>query len=451
MFENDQFNDDGDNLEKLLASPIKKKIARSEIFDDESKDGFNNTSKNKINKDKVKRELFKRKNTIDESILFDTKRIKLNTDEKSDTDDDRNVVDDDDGDNNDDFAFDQTKGQVFGQNKRMSSSSNASSSDTIDGGVRRAFKTLTGELIGKNQISINNETFYLLKFLFDNYSKEYYVDAGKYYEMKINNVYEVTLNYEKKKIYIGTYKQCKKGDIAVNVNKYLKETDFDGNDTVSVYVKFKYLFKVLGNHIYKLVYHVFIEDSVKEIECTVNFKKISNTITDYTVTTENDLFKYYFDNVDKIIKLQRIKCNQSSNGFKTFVIQPMTQIETKDDIDLNFDIDKKIFNVSRKNNKYIVTKMVSSINAELNHEERLYVTYQADDCTDVVRATHYANDNFNKGNLKSLEVEFNQLNDMIENNLIRVHIYVVFEAEKNICNILAVTKYDIEENTFSGL
>ncbi|ACO53514.1 lef3 [Euproctis pseudoconspersa nucleopolyhedrovirus] len=346
--------------------------------------------------------------------------------------------------------------------KRRTSLSSLESNDS-NVSFKQNFKTFIGELVNKNMISINNENFYLFKFLFNNNSKEYYGASDQYYSMKLNHTYQVSLNYENKKIYIGTYKECKVKETLVSTKSWLTNEDFDGGDTVSVYAKLKYGFKILDNvDSYKMVFHVNMGDvdTLKEIECTANLKKICNAANGaVTVMSNEDVLLFFNSNKDKVVLLKRIKCHFTNGGYKSLMILPITQIcvENDDKIKINASENNDVTqNVSRLN-KIILTGQVKTINAEIANDERLVVEYQMKNFNEQIKACLFSKHNFGKNsnkinkNLQQLETDINQLNELIENDLIEVQVFVAYDLERKIYTILGITKYEIDSETYDSL
>ncbi|ABY65791.1 late expression factor 3 [Orgyia leucostigma nucleopolyhedrovirus] len=338
----------------------------------------------------------------------------------------------------------------------------------LTGAVKRNFKTFTGELLTKNMISINNETFYLFKFLTENLSKEYYGNAGQYQGMRVNNVYEITLDYRNKKICIGSYKECKNKDNAVRVQRQLCCNNFESGDTVSVYARLKCGFNLLDNDNYKIVLHLLIADddatnvTPKEIECTANLKKFTTAITDCAICTSNDLLAYFNKNEDKILKLQRVKCNQTNAALKSLILLPITQIVVDTKATLSFEPFDDAQNVSRVN-KQIMKGQVATLEAEVvstQNNERVVMSFNVknNDAEDkVIKATYFVNSYNNNGggggqnkSLQYMETNLNQLNELIENDLAHVYIYVTHDSKNNY-NVLGITKHEIDSDTYESL
>ncbi|QWO71608.1 LEF3 [Orgyia pseudotsugata single capsid nuclopolyhedrovirus] len=399
-----------------------------ENCNDDAVDNDNVVEKFELRKPNPKRKLNFNSESDDEDVITETKRLKLNEKTKAPT----------------------KKNEI-------------TASDTA--GVKRNFKTFTGELLTKNMMSINNETYYLFKFLTDNISKEYYGNAGQYQGMRVNRVYEINLDYENKKICIGTYKECKNKDNSVRVQKHLTCSNFDSGDTVSVHARLKCGFKLLDNDNYKIVLHVPMsadEDSAFdvnpiEIECTGNLKKFMAAIRDAEIVDGAELLAYFNENIDKTLKLQRVKCNQTNGALKSLMVLSITQINVDADTNMSFGVSVDARNVSRMN-KQILKGHVATLQAEIvtsQNNERVVMSFNLKNTHEddkMIRASFFNNSygNNHPKNLHILEANLNQLNELIENNFAHAYIYVTHD-NKNNYNVLGITKHDIESNLYESL
>ncbi|ADB84404.1 late expression factor 3 [Apocheima cinerarium nucleopolyhedrovirus] len=346
--------------------------------------------------------------------------------------------------------------------RSMSVSSNSSSS----GAVRRGISTIKGLLISKNTMSINNEPFYLFKFLVNNVNKNYYGDAGQYHSMKEDQFYEVVLDYVNKKICIGTFTKCANTENVVEVKKWLNLENFEANDNVSVYAKFKFGFKLIDNNTYKMIFHILVGNSldsaeIKEIECTTNFDKVVEVFKDAIVSNENNLLAFLNDNIDKVMKLHRIKCNKTNgaNDYKSFSIQSMTEITVAEDIDIDFENTYNIQNISRKNKK-VLHFNITKLDAELINgatSDRFLIMFQIEGGDTTSKANYFNNSYGNNdagktaNKFQRLEAELNQLNDLIENDIVKVSIYVTMDTETNNFALLGITKLEIDTETYQAI
>lgn len=347
--------------------------------------------------------------------------------------------------------------------KRMSASSVSSDASST---IKRGFKVVKGELITKNTISINDEPFYLFKFLINNESKEYYGDASQYHNMKENLFYEVSLNCQNRMIYIGGYKICKNADKNVISKKFLQQANFDSGDNVSVIALFKYGFKMMNQDVYKLVFHVKIGESLsssdlKEIECTSNFKKMAGVFGNKDVLNENELVLNFYHYMDTIVTLSRVKCNQNNSNYKSLTFTDMTLIKECANFDENSMICRgNVPNVSRQSNKQILFGALQHLTAEhvssptTNQDnDRFQINYKIKDGDDEsIPASFFAKNSKNSHkSLQKLETDLNQLNDLIESGIMDVDIYVIVDIKKSHYNVLGITKKEIDTNSYECL
>ncbi|ABF47407.1 LEF-3 [Clanis bilineata nucleopolyhedrovirus] len=353
-------------------------------------------------------------------------------------------------------------------NKRVSSSSVSSNGDqnvpiatTASGAtqsIKRNFKSVTScQLMSKNMLSINNELFYLFKFLIEDKCKDYYGDAGQFSALKIDGVYDLSLNYDNKKIYIGTYKECQKTNALSCVSKYVKYDNFDANDTVNVYAKFKWGFKLLNDSVYKFVVHVNVGNSlemceVKQVECTAKFDRLKESIKNEVINSQSDLLQYFHNLQDNIIVLNRVKCSQNNLNFRNFSLQNISEIKMPENLN-NFNVEDEdemaVVNISRSNKKILCHEVVSvtSEHVPAANCDRYSINYETRQ-----KASHQASF-FNKTkNDHTLDTDINQLNELIENNIIQVFVYEIVDMEKCNRNVLAITKFEVDnENSYESL
>ncbi|UJZ89030.1 lef-3 [Erannis ankeraria nucleopolyhedrovirus] len=351
---------------------------------------------------------------------------------------------------------------------KKSRTMSVSSSGSNSSAVRRNISTVKGLLIGKNTMSINNEPFYLFKFLVNNANKNYYGDAGQYHSMKEDQFYEVVLDYVNKKICIGSFAKCANYESAIEVKKWLNPENFEANDNISVYAKFKFGFKLIDNNTYKMIFNVLLGNSldssdVKEIECTTNFEKLIEVFKNSIVSNENNLLTFLNDNMDKVMKLHRIKCNKTNgtNDYKSFSIQSMTEITVVEDVEIDFENTYNIQNISRKNKK-VLRFDISQLDAELiagPTTDRFSIMFKIEGSDSMTKATYFNNSYGNNNNdvaktankFQRLEAELNQLNDLMENDIMKVIIYVTSDTETNNLALLGITKLEIDSETYESI
>jgi hypothetical protein len=348
--------------------------------------------------------------------------------------------------------------------KRMSSGSTAS----VDSMTKKISKTVTGQLVTKNMYCVNNEAFYLFKFLVDNVPKNYYGNNNLYQTLKLDNVYEIELVYENKRLAIDKATLCKNTDKTIMVKRYVEPIDFDGEDTITVGAKLKYGFKLIDSDAYKVVFIINHGDGPDnycpvQIECMANLKRWAACIKDDTITNERSLLEYFNAAQNKMFNLYRVKCQQSNGSYKNFSIQNITQISMINDPDFEIDEDEdNLSNISRSN-KRVVCGQIGKVNVERQSDDRFSISYQlVDDRDEWVRGSFYVKNNYqqndkkNNGNdkmdkLEKLEIDLNQLNDLIDDDIYKVFIYAAVDVVTNNCNVLGLTKIEIDTDSFEGV
>nr|AIW01500.1 late expression factor 3 protein [Spodoptera frugiperda multiple nucleopolyhedrovirus] len=360
------------------------------------------------------------------------------------------------------------RGRYASPKKRMSNGSTTS----VDSASKKIPKSVIGQLVTKNMYSVNNEAYYLFKFLVDNVPKNYYGNHHMFQTLKMDAVYEIELVYENKSLSIAKVTECKNVDKTVLAKHYVELSDFDGEDTISVLAKLKFGFKILDNDTYKAVFVVNHGNSLDnscpvQIECMANLKRWAASIKDESITDENSLLEYfnYFQN--QVFSLNRIKCQQSNGNFKNFALQNITQISVSKVTDFEIDEDLDNINNISRSNKRIVTGFVDKVNVERQSDERFSISYllKERDDDEWIRASFYVknlqnNNNNNSGGndkkndkmekLEKLETDLNQLNDLIENDILKVQIYVAYDYVTKNCNVLGLTKIEIDTDNFEG-
>nr|AGE61322.1 LEF-3 [Chrysodeixis chalcites nucleopolyhedrovirus] len=324
---------------------------------------------------------------------------------------------------------------------------------------------VVGELVARNTLSINNESFYLFKVLIDNVSKEYYGDASQFYAMKLNKKYNLTITYEKKRYYITDFKESSEPDKKVNVKRFVCQKDFDDSEIISVLAKFQFGFKLMENDLYKMIFVVSFtndfssrsEGKLYQIECSATLQKISAAFKQ-SFDNESDLLEFFVNNQNRMINLMRIKCHQSNNNYKSFIIMDITQIERAKDAAMLKEDKNSILSVSRQNKRVIVGK-ITRVQAEQYGNDRLSISFNLfeQDNNDPLKGTFFCGNN-NKGNnedrlqkLVKIKMDLNQLNDMIAENITEVEFYIVADNVSRNYNIIGVTAYEHEQQQYYSI
>lgn len=353
--------------------------------------------------------------------------------------------------------------------KRVSMESNASNASSS----KKIGKTVTGQLVTKNVYFINSEPFHLFKFLVDNVSKNYYGNASLFQSLRDDATYELELVYEHKRLAIAKATECKNVENMMLIKKHLEQSDFDGEDTVSVLVKLKYGFKVIDCDAYKCVFIVnYGNDEAShavQIECMTSLKKWASCIKDENIVSESNLLEFFDSCQNQMFNLCRVKCQQSNGNYKNFSIQNITYMTPVDnpvcDIAENED---KIMNISRLN-KRIVFGEIHKCNVSHPSPERFMLSYtlKNNDSDEIIRGSFFVknsssnnngnnNSNNNKKNdkfdrLEKLETDLNQLQDLIESDIIKVYIYVAADLSTLNYNVLGLTKIEIDTDNYEGV
>lgn len=370
------------------------------------------------------------------------------------------------------LSTDETNAEVEVEKKRARNVGQQSPQKRVSGGsmtsnesmTKKIGKTLTGQLVTKNMYCVNNEPFYLFKFLIENVSKNYYGNASHFQSLRIDAIYDIELVYENKRLGIAKATECKDTEKVTIVKRFVEQSDFDGEDTVSVAVKLKYGFKVLDSDMYKAIFVVNYGESIDnyyqvQIECMANLKRWSGCIKDETIVDEHALLEYFYNAQNQMFNLCRVKCQQSNGNYKNFSIQNITQLSlalVKPACLINEDPDN-ISSISRSN-KRVVHGIVNKINVERQNAERFTIAYTLKNETeDWIRGSFYVrqqqNDkkNYKLEKLEKLETDLNQLNELIENDILVVHIYVAVDLTSKNYNVLGLTKFELHSDTFEAV
>jgi hypothetical protein len=132
--------------------------------------------------------------------------------------------------------------------------------------VKENYKKVTGKLINKTTLSIDNQRYYTFRFLSDNKVEAYYGNLQCFKDLVEGECYDVSLNFVKTKfkewIQINEYDKC---DAPINdtaqVKHCLTRADFENEDVVNVLAKLKCVFKRLNTNNYKMVFEINLADA----------------------------------------------------------------------------------------------------------------------------------------------------------------------------------------------
>ncbi|AKR17301.2 LEF-3 [Urbanus proteus nucleopolyhedrovirus] len=338
----------------------------------------------------------------------------------------------------------------------------------------RKFLKTTGELIMKCNININNEPFYLFRFLTHLGSKEYYGDVGTFQSIQENVIYDVNIVMEKSKLYIASYKKADAPLVTVDTKKVLSQKNFEAGDNVAVLAKLQYIFKPVESNMYKLVFLIkFCDKNDKiidvQVECSASLNSIVQSVKKVSLQNENDVLNYFNKKLMNDVILYRIQCQTMINNntkYYSLNFQQMSEIKFDTNgliLDLNVDDFENIKNISRSN-KSIVCKDISNITAtqhsSSNNNVRFQIIMKVKDDNDPensIRTVYFFNNNFNKtetpektknetAKIEKLLMDINQLNDLME--FIDVKVYCTYDTYNYNYNVLSIIKYDRDETYY---
>ncbi|AUV65365.1 LEF-3 [Alphabaculovirus myunipunctae] len=391
--------------------------------------------------------------------------------------DKRKLFDDNDNDNNDLVGTDEVMSAISAAKrlklspvkKRMSAGSTNSDTSSVVSSVspKPIGKVVTGQLVMKNMYCVNNEANYLFKFLVENESKNYYGNASQYQQLNVDERYTIESIYNGR-ICLGKVTPCKSKEKLVVAKQFVQQSDFDGEDTVSVVAKFKFGFRVLDTNLYKAVFVMNYGESMEnsyqvQIECQATLTRWASAIKDETIGSESELLAYFADAQNSMVNLWRVKCQQSNGNYKNLRIQEITQMERTDKPSIvieNDDYNDNIVSVSRSN-KRVLDGIVHKIRAERQSDKCFSITYVLRDFKDKpVRGSFFVNSKQNDSKQKTdktndrmelFESDINQLDSIIEMEFIRVHIYVAADLQMPNYNVLGITKFEYDNNTYKGM
>ncbi|AUF81581.1 late expression factor 3 [Malacosoma neustria nucleopolyhedrovirus] len=335
-----------------------------------------------------------------------------------------------------------------------------------------SYKSVVGELICSNMVSLDNTHYYLFKFLIDNNEKLYYGNTSQFYNMKNNFMYEIFIERQGRKLYIHNYNEIEKKSKA-SVKTVLSQNNFDENDTVSVQAKFNFGFKMICGNAYKMTFTIYygVDEHNKQavqIESTGDISKFKN-LTNKMVSDENDLLHTFKEMENKIINIYRIKCEQSHDKRKYFNIQNITQIEVVEEnkAQIKFDSQDALFDISRMNNKLVIGEKVREFHAKYTPSNN-YEKYNIK-CTNFKNETIVGafflpdNNGPNKKKDNMLEkctIEFNQLEECLNDNIIEMYIYVLVDVDtgadgsaefQKSFNLLGISVLDVDSLKFESV
>ncbi|ABL76003.1 late expression factor-3 [Maruca vitrata nucleopolyhedrovirus] len=343
--------------------------------------------------------------------------------------------------------------------------------------IKENYKTVSGKLMSKMTLSIDNEYHYTFRIMSDNKIQEYYGDSQSFKDMEEGKCYDISLNFVKTKfnqmIQINEYKECKmKIETATPISEYLTNKCFENENSVNILAKYKFIYKKINSGLYKIVFEIMYKNinddsNLVQVECSVNAKTLINLLKNKTKGSDdiNDVFKYLKDNEDQIFNIYNVKCQQIFSGSNVYMNLNMvnsTRIElceTKESdtyLNLQSCTDTKT-NISRLN-KYVALYNVNMLKNEFEENDKgdskFIVQFKSDDLNKFDsskwnKSVFYVNTKTKTDSLQKLCADFNQLTMLLEDNLIKVTIYVTVEnGEYQNMNVLGLLKFDEDENEY---
>jgi Nucleopolyhedrovirus late expression factor 3 (LEF-3) len=344
--------------------------------------------------------------------------------------------------------------------------------------IKADYKEVTGQLVHKTRLSINNEFFYTFGILSDNKVKDYYGSAKIFSKIEEGKCYRISLNYVKTKnsewIEINKCEECEiNNEVLVPTDYYLTNSHFEKEEQVNTLAKFKCMFKKLNAYSYKLVFEINYKNlddeiTVVQVECSATVKNLLNIFkVNGDIGTLIALMK---TNENKIYNVYNVKCQtitQGQNVFFNWNITSSTRFELCDNLQNEMcesliQQDSKI-NISRCN-KYISDCNATQIKFDLdendNGSSKFLIQFKSDDplfhqhnnastSSDWIKSVFYVNTNKNTetDNLPKLTADLNQIAELLDDGLIKLNIYFTVDDCKNV-NVLSFLKSNEDDNEY---
>ncbi|AXS67722.1 lef-3 [Cryptophlebia peltastica nucleopolyhedrovirus] len=324
---------------------------------------------------------------------------------------------------------------------RMSSESVTDQPSTSSGVPQTKLRTVSvnGELISKLPISINNKSYYILKFLCDQETKEFYGSSVHFTEIVKNNMYKLEVSQTPRFSYIENYQILNSVKPTMKVKKALDNSDFDDQDVVSVIARIEGIFQNFTNESYKLVLSVNYGSRAVQIECSSNGQSLIEALKCDDVLTIKDVLHFFNNNIGREIQLIRVKCQQINNDLKNLVLTNISSIELTNERPVIMDASEDIkVNLSRKQ-KLIHRGTLLSLNIEVRpfkKSQRIIFDFELkEDPGHTQNASFFCNDSMNEDEISILMMNLNHLKTMV--NDMEVHIYELGDGKMS--TILGIT------------
>ncbi|AKR14161.1 late expression factor 3 [Dasychira pudibunda nucleopolyhedrovirus] len=353
--------------------------------------------------------------------------------------------------------------------------------------VKENYKRVTGKLLSKMTISLENHLYYTFTFrlLNENKTEAYYGNLQCFKDLVEQECYDVSLNFVKTKynerIEINEYSKC---DAAIDENVAVKlcltRADFENEEIVNVLAKLKCVFKRLGANSYKIVFDINMQDAggavfVQQVECFANLKVLASAAKAFVKSPDNfnSLMDFYYKNTNTLFYVHGVRCQHTSKGqneFLNWTAGPSTSLETPSNTD-NEDYINLVHNHSTNNisraNKHLKSMQLSLFKAEQktndNGKHSFSVQFKTldsmdDDDTKWHKCVYYVDSNGNKEDpndtnaVQKLAMDFDQLATCLADKLTKATIFVTADnADASTMNLLGLLKHDDEECEYQFL
>lgn len=345
--------------------------------------------------------------------------------------------------------------------------------------VKENYKSVTGKLLSKSALSLDNQLYYLFTFRLDNNKTEqYYGNSQLFKDLDEQQCYEVRLNFVKTKftdrIEIGHCDKCDAAliDDTARVKQSLTRTDFDSEEIVNVLAKLKCVFKKLGAHSYKMMFEINMQDvsgdvRVQQVECFANAKVLASIAKKHVKDPEDfdKLMDFYFKNTNSLFYVHTVRCQNQIKDQSVYLswtagpltsLEPVTDTENEDYVNL---MQNRASNNISRSNKHLKALSVVQLKTEQktsdNGKDSFSVQFKTVDSMEEDenrwnKCIYYVDNNKDESNknnvIQKLAMDFDQLSTCLSDNLTKAIIFVTVDnVDVNNMNLLGVVKYDDED------
>lgn len=356
--------------------------------------------------------------------------------------------------------------------------------------VKENYKQMTGKLLSKMTISLENQIYYTFMFrlMNDNKVETYYGNSQCFKDLVEHECYNVSLNFVKTKynarIQINEYTKCEESiDDSVIIKQSLTRADFENEEIVNVLAKLKCVFKRLNTGSYKMVFEINFQDTsglmcVQQVECFTTVKILTSMAKAHVKNADdfNELMDFYFKNTNTIFYVHGLRCQHTINNQNIF-LNWMANLATSLEIATNTDdqdyinlVNNHATNNISRSNKYIKCIPLSHFKAEqkindngkctFNVQFKSFDLMEDNDENRWNRCVYYVDNNNNNNNnkddskdfntLQKLVIDFDQVTTLLTDNLIKITIFITVD-NVNTMNLLGLLKYDEEDCEYDFL